>query len=145
MADTDIGWAHADAIKTMLGGLPYTVYIGGADIPDDADQYLVLWSPPANRPRSTLNGYGGEARTTTQVTAAGRTVREVITALDRVAAALHRQRPTIAGRRCSPITQTPDVPAPPAPEKDPNVRTTDGQPIFFSFLQFSLFSAPEEP
>jgi hypothetical protein len=144
MADTDIGWAHLQAIQAMLTDLPYTVYVGAEQIPDDAVSYLVLWPPSASRPTTTLNGYGGEARTVTQVTAAGHTAREVITALDRVAATLHRQRPTIHGRRCSPVTQVPDTPGPPAPEKDPNVRTPDGHPIFFSFLQFSLFSSPEE-
>lgn len=148
MADTDVGWAHAAAIKNMVEAAVtgWTVYLD-EEIPDTAVRYLKVWPPPGERPTITLNGYGGDARTRTQITAAALTEREVITALDRAGAALHRRRPSITGRVCGLITQVPEIPAPPAPEKDPNVRTQDGHPIFFSFLQFTLFSspAPEEP
>jgi hypothetical protein len=143
MADSDIAWAHADAIHSMLTAAVagWNIYLD-EPIPDSADRYLKIWPPPVVRPVTTLAGYGGEGRTTTQVTAAGRSIREVITALDRCGAALHRRRPTIVGRRCSLISQAQDVPDTPRP--DPDVRTADGQPILFSFLSFSLFSAPAD-
>ena len=143
MADTDVGWAHADAIHTILGTVtPYPVYIGEVTTPDDELEYpyLVCWPPPATRPTTTLNGYGGEATTTTQVTAAGRDVREVITALDRATAALHRKRPVIAGRRCGLLSQVPAA-EPPQPIRDDTVSTPE-RPVFYSFIQVSLFSAP---
>ncbi len=124
---------------------PYTVYIGEVDAENDEVEYphLVCWPPPAVRPSITLAGYGGEATTTTQITAAGRDVREVITALDRASAALHRRRPVIAGRRCSLITQVPAA-EPPQPERDPDVSTPE-RPVFYSFIHVSLFSSPQEP
>lgn len=152
MADTDVGWAHAEAIQAMLEAVtPYPVYIGEVTAPDpdsgepDALEYpyLVIWPPPGTRPVITLNGYGGEATTTTQITAAGTSVREVITALDRASAALHRRRPVIAGRRCGLISQVP-ADEPPQPQRDPAV-STPKRPIFFSYIQVSLFSAPTEP
>lgn len=146
MADTDIGWAHAEAIAALLEPLPYPVHMG--EVTDDDAlvlPYVVLWPPPASRQTVTLNGYGGEATTTTQVTASGRDVREVITCLDRVSAALHRQRPTIAGRRCGLITQVPGAAGPPQPERDEQVRTESGRPIFFSFHQFTLYSTNRSP
>ena len=150
MADTDIGWAHAEAIAALLEPLPYDIYIGevtgsdpGSDEPDELVlPYLVLWPPPATRPTITLNGYGGEASTVTQITAAGRDVREVLAALDRASARLHRRRPIIPGRRCGLISFVEGAAVPPQPERDEQVRTPEGRPVFFSFLQFSLYSSP---
>ncbi|HEY0697189.1 MAG TPA: hypothetical protein VGD43_05200 [Micromonospora sp.] len=138
MADTDIGWAHAQALADMLADLPYTVHVG--EVTDDTLPYIVLWPPPATRPTITLAGYGGEATTATQITAAGASVREVLAALDRVAARLHRRRPTIPGRRCGLVTQVEGAATPPQPGRDEQVSTPD-RPVFSSFLQFSLFSA----
>lgn len=142
MADSDIGWAHAAAIAALLEPLPYPVYMGEVTDADDAltYPYVVIWPPPATRQTVTLAGYGGEATTTTQITASGRNVREVITALDRVSAALHRKRPTIVGRRCGLITQVEGAAGPPQPDRDEQVRTEDGRPVFFSFHQFTLHS-----
>lgn len=144
MADTDIGWLHAQGLAALLEPLPCEVYIGEVT---DADEdltfpYLVLWPPPASRPTITLAGYGGEATTVTQLTAAGTSPRETITALDRAAARLHRQRPTIPGRRCSLITYTEGAATPPQPQPDPQARTPDGKPIYVTFAQFTLHSSP---
>lgn len=144
---------HAQGISAMLAGLPYQRYIGEVTAPDPGSglpgeleyPHLVLWPPPANRVAVTMNGYGGEATTTTQVTAVGRDVREVITALDRVSAALFRRRPTIPGRECGLIDQREDAPPPPAPDRDEQIRIGDGRPVFFSFLHFSLFSSAVAP
>lgn len=143
MANTDIGWMHADALKVLLdGGTTYPVYVGEVTASDDELEwpYLVLWPPPANRPVSTMAGYVGDATTVIQVTAAGRTIREVLAALDRASAALHRRRPTIPGRRCELISQVPGVPPAPQPDKEEAARINDGLPIYFSFVQFSLYS-----
>lgn len=143
MADTDIGWLHAEGMAGLLTALPYTLYIGAVTDADDTlvYPYLVLWPPPATRPAVTLNGYGGEATTVTQLTATGRTPRETITALDRASALLHRRRPTIPGRRCSLITYTEGAAAPPQPQPDPQARTPDGQPIYVTFALFTLHSS----
>lgn len=144
MADSDVGRAHANAIHAMLAGaVTYGVYLGRPNIPDTALEwpYLIVWPPPASRPTVTMAGYGGEATTTTQVTAAGRNVDETITAIDRASAALHRQRPTIVGRRCGLISQLPDVPGPPSPDRDDQTGTPDYN-VYTTFAQFSLYSAP---
>lgn len=143
----DVSRAHATAIKDLLAALPYTVYLGEVTDPEDTIgyPYLVVWPPPADRPSNTLAGYDSQATTLTQVTAAGTTVDEVLAALDRVAALLHRQRPTVAGRRCTPLRQIPGA-GPPQPLRDPRVRTVDGRPIYHSIALYELHStATEEP
>jgi len=144
VADSDVGWAHAAAIHDMLDtAVGYGVYLGRPDIPDPelVWPYLIVWPPPAGRPTIALAGYGGESTTTTQVTAAGRNVRETITALDRAAVALHRRRPVIVGRRCGLITQLADVPGPPSPDRDDQTGTPDYN-VYTTFAQFSFYSAP---
>lgn len=143
MADTDVGWLHAQGLAALLAPLPYVVYVGEVTDVDAglAFPYLVLWPPPATRPTVTLAGYGGEATTVTQLTAAGTSPRETITALDRASARLHRVRPAIPGRRCSPITHTEGAAGPPQPRLDPQARTPDGRPIFITFAQFTLHSS----
>lgn len=144
MADADVGWLHAQAIHGLLvGATPYPVYLGEVTTPDEEIEYpyLVAWPPPATRPTITLAGYGGEATTTTQVTASGRDVRETITAMDRASAALHRRRPVIAGRKCGLIRHLPDAAGPPQPTRDPQLYTP-ARPVFFTFAQFALMSSP---
>lgn len=143
----DVSRAHAAAIRDLLAPLPYTVYLGEVTDPDDAltFPYLVVWPPPANLPTNTLNGYDSQATTTTQITVAGTSVDEVLAALDRAAAQLHRVRPTVTGRKCAPLRQIPGA-GPPQPLRDPQVRTTDGRPIYHSIALYELHStASEEP
>ncbi|MEV1013776.1 hypothetical protein AB0I89_23785 [Micromonospora sp. NPDC049801] len=143
MADTDVGWAHAEGLAALLEPLPYQVHIGQVDEVDGPIEYphLILWPPPATRPTVTLNGYGGEVTTTTQLTAVGRDPREAITALDRASAMLHRRRPVIEGRRCSLITQQPEAAGPPQPQRDEQARTPDGHAPYFTFALFTLHSS----
>jgi hypothetical protein len=90
-------------------------------------------------PTNTLAGYDTAAMSTIQVTAAGTSVNEVLAALDRATAALHRRRPTIIGRRCGLIRQVPGA-FPPAPQRDDRVNTPAGRPVFFSFALFAFYS-----
>ncbi|MCG5464227.1 hypothetical protein MED01_002392 [Micromonospora sp. MED01] len=147
MADTDVGWAHAEGLAALLEGLPYRLFIGEVTDAGGPLEYphLILWPPPATRPTVTLNGYAGEVTTTTQITAVGRDPREAITALDRASALLHRRRPTIEGRRCSVITSEPGAAGPPQPQRDEQARTPDGHPPYFTFAQFTLHSSPRSP
>lgn len=139
------GQAIADLIDAALAPLQiggrYTVYVGEVTTPesDIAYPYLVVWPPPVWRPTNTQAGYDGAAVSTVQVTAAGTTVDEVLAALDRAAAALHRRRPAIPGRMCGLITQVPGA-TPPQPERDDTVHTPAGRPVFFSFVLFTLYS-----
>ena len=146
---SDVSRQHAAAVKTMIEqavageaqGGRYRVYDG--EVTTDETQtvypYLVVWPPPAMRPVNTLAGYDGAATSTIQVTAAGSSVDEVLAALDRAAAALHRRRPQIPGRVCALISQVPGA-TPPAPQRDDRVNTPDGRPVFFSFALFSIYS-----
>lgn len=147
----DVSRQHADAIATLINAAlapmqvagRYTVYIGEVTTAeaDTLYPYLVVWPSPAHRPRNTQAGYDGAATTTTQVTAAGATVDEVLAALDRAAAAVHTRIPRIPGRRCSPISQVPGA-QPPQPERDDAVTTPGGRPVFYSFDLFTLYSTP---
>lgn len=142
--------AHAQVFVAMVrAGVAteeYDVYVAKVNKPDAEITYphLVVWPPPVSRGATTLGGYDGNATSTFQITGVGRTDDEVLAALDRAAAALHRRRPVIPGRRCGLITQVGEG-GPPAPQVDPEHRTADGQPVFFSFLQFRFLSTPVRP
>lgn len=132
---------HANAIHGLLdAALTYTVYLGEVTGPDGelTFPYIVAWPPPPDRPTLTLAGYGGEITTTTQVSAVGRDVTETIAAMGRASEALHRVRPTIAGRRCGLITQVPQQMPPPRP--DERVRV-NGRPVYLTFSLFRLDSS----
>ncbi|MEV5211332.1 hypothetical protein AB0K35_28050 [Micromonospora sp. NPDC053740] len=143
MADTDVGWAHAEGLAALLEPLPYQLHIGQVTEKNGPLEYphLILWPPPATRPAVTLNGYGGEVTTVTQITAVGQDPREAITALDRASALLHRRRPTIPGRACSVITHNAEAAGPPQPQRDEQARTPDGHAPFFTFALFTLHSS----
>lgn len=135
--------SHPTAIYDLLAnGVDFDVHLGEVLPPDDelTFPYLVVWMAPAGRPVTTMNGYASEVTTVTRITAAGREPREVLAALDRASAVLHRVIPTIPGRRCSPITQDPTGGPPVDVEKDPQVRTADGRPVFYAPLRFALMS-----
>lgn len=150
-APTDVSRMHGQAIAALVNAAVadlqvdgrYTVYVGQVTEPEAtiAYPYLVIWPAPALRSVNLLNGYDGAATTTTQITAAGTTVDEVLAALDRAAAGLHRRTPTIEGRLCGQISQVPGAP-PPQPERDDTVSTPDGRPVFMSFALFTLHSTP---
>lgn len=131
--------AHAHAIADLLAPLPHTVYIGDVTDSDPTYPYLVVWPPPGTRPANTLNGYDSQITTTTQITAAGTSVDEVLSVLDRAAALLHRIRPAVPGRQCTPLRQQPGAP-PPQPRLDPTTRTADGRPIYFAVALYDLHS-----
>ena len=145
----DVSRQHAAAVKALIEVAVageaqdgrYQVFMGEVTTPEDQTvyPYYVVWPPPAMRPINTLAGYDGAATSTIQVTAAGTSVNEVLAALDRAAAGLHRRRPHIPGRVCCPISQVPGA-APPAPQRDDQVHTPDGRPVFYSFSLFSLYS-----
>lgn len=147
----DVSRQHAHAIADLINGAVaqlqtggrYTVYIGEVTTSEAETvfPYLIVWPSPGFRPTNLQAGYDGALTTTTQITAAGRTVDDVLAALDRTAAALHRRRPNIPGRACGPITQVPGA-APPQPGRDDKVHTPDGRPVFFSYNLFTLYSTP---
>lgn len=99
---------HRDAIADLLeanlaaqGSTGITVYRDAVPA-DPAYPYLVVWGA-AGVPLDAaerLAGYAGEISTSTQITAAGLKVDDVLGAAARGRLALHRQRPQIAGRRC---------------------------------------------
>lgn len=154
MTDTiplDVSRQHAHAIADLVTAAlaplqedgRYTVFFGEVTTAeaDTVYPYLVVWPSPGFRPTNTNAGYDGALTTTTQITAAGASADEVLAALDRAALALHRRRPTILGRRCSPISQVPGS-QPPQPERDDTVHTPTGRSVFSSFALFSLYSTP---
>lgn len=142
--------AHAEAFAAMIRGRTategYQLFVARVTVPDDqlTYPYYVVWPPPVARSINTQAGYDGHVTSTIQLTAVGRTEAEVLAALDRAAAGVHRRRPVIEGRRCSLITQVGQG-SPPSPDRDDTVRTSDGQPVFFSFLQFAFMSTPVRP
>lgn len=148
---TDVSRLHRSAIVDTLtaalaveqAGGAYQVYDGEVTT-SEADityPYLVVWASPVHRPTNLQAGYDGAATTTSQITAVGASIDEVLAALDRVGDALHRRRPTIVGRRCGPFTQVPGA-EPPQPQRDDTVHTPAGRPAFHSFALYSLYSTP---
>lgn len=136
---------HAAAIASLAVaqvaamGAAVAVYRDGA--PDSpAYPYLVVWGAPAGPVAAAerLYGYGGEAFTTTQITAAGLTVDDVLGAVDIARQALHRRKPTIAGRVCGDLEMD-GAPSRPAP--DP-VRSPAGLQVWSTPMFFLLMSSP---
>lgn len=146
---SDVSRQHAAAIATMIeqavageaAAQGYRVYVGEVTTPEAEIEYpyYVVWPTPAMRPTNTLAGYDSAAASTIQVTAAGTSPDEVLAALDRAAAGLHRKRPQITGRNCALLRQVPGA-FPPAPTRDDQVHTPDGRPVFFSFILLQLYS-----
>lgn len=145
----DVSRQHGAALAAMLSAAlageqaqgRYRVYVGEVTTPEAeiTYPYLVVWPSPAYLPTNTMAGYDGAVRSTIQITAAGVSVDEVLAALDRVGVALHRRRPQITGRNCSPLTQLPGA-VPPAPNRDEHVHTPDGRPVFYSFALYQMQS-----
>ena len=111
---------HAAAIHGLIrSAVPSTVdvYLGKVD-KADADLHLPLpgdLAAPGNPQRRLPRPLGRHLRTTTQITAAGTTVDEVLAALDRAADAMHCVTPTIPGRNCGQLRQLEGA-APPRPQ-----------------------------
>jgi len=145
----DVSRQHAHAVASMIETAVageaqdgrYAVFVGEVTTTEDVTvyPYYVVWPPSAMRPTNTLAGYDSAAMSTIQVTAAGTSVNEVLSALDRAAGALHRQRPVVPGRVFGLIRQVPGT-FPPAPTRDDRVHTPDGRPVFFSYALFVLYS-----
>lgn len=136
--------AHALAIHYLLDNGADFAWHFGRVLPADSAltfPYGVVWPAPGTRPVVTLAGNPGFVSTVTRVTGVGRDPDEVLAVLDRAAEVLHRVIPAIAGRRCSPITQDPAGGVPPDVEKDPQVRTADGRPVFYAPMRFTLMSS----
>lgn len=132
--------AHFDLARAALP-LTTDLYLAEVTKSDAAltFPYGVVWPPPATRGVEALDGWSGGVTTSTQVTGVGRDKDEVLDILDRIAEALHGVTPSIAGRNCGQILQQPSA-TPPQPLVDPKVRTSDGRPVYFSFLIFNLYS-----
>lgn len=139
--DTDVGYAHAEALRLLLDVLPYAVYLGKVTETDSELRYpyLVVWPPPPLRTGQNLTGTLLSATTRTQVSAIGQDVRETLTALDRVDARLQANRPVVLGRSCGLFSQV-AVSGSPAP--NPSVRTPDGQPTHLAWAIYALTSIP---
>ncbi|QKW15381.1 hypothetical protein [Verrucosispora sp. NA02020] len=135
---------HAEAIEAMLrAGTAHEVHMGAPEVPDDELTYphYIVWPPPATPGLQRLAGDGGDVWTRTQITCVALTPLDVIGAADRARRALHRRRPTIAGRLCGDIEQDPEASvAPPVP--DPTPRSTDGRQVYTTALLFLLHSSP---
>lgn len=146
----DISRLHAQAMVALVNAAVageqqdgrYKVYVGKVtDAEADVKYpYYVIWPPPAMRPTNTMAGYDGAAQSTIQLTAAGITENDVLAALDRAAAGLHRVRPTIPGRACGAFRQVPGA-TPPAPLREDRVNA-NGQPVFVAFALFDIYSTP---
>lgn len=132
---------HATAIAAMLrAGTTFDVYEGDVDTDSPDYPHYVVWGAPANPLIERMRGDGGEVWTRTQITCVALTPMDVLGAADRARRALHRQRPTIAGRRCGDIEAEPGTTTP--PQVDPDVRAPDGRRVYFTPLFFTLHTTP---
>lgn len=133
---------HPAALAALLrADTSFPVHEGKAPDPDEVQYpHYVVWGTPAQPLSERLRGDGGEVWTRTQITCVGLTPADVLGAADRARRALHRKRPTIAGRLCGDAEQEPGIPA--APQPDPTVRSPDGRLVYFTPLFFTLHSSP---
>jgi hypothetical protein len=132
---------HYEAVKAMLAGTGFPAYLGEHEIPEQPGwPYYVVWAAPGEpiAADERMRGYAGSITTRFQLTIAALTPTDVLGAAARARNALHRKRPTIAGRRCGDIAQDPGPPA--VPTVDPTVKGPNGARIYVAFLFFSLDS-----
>jgi hypothetical protein len=145
VADLEPSRLHAEAIVQLaedrLGelGAALTVYLD--QVPRaPVYPYAVFWSSPSSpyAPAARMAGWGQEVETVIQATVAGLTPADVLGGVDRLARALHRHKPTIAGRTAGDI-ELDGVPAPPG--RDP-VPAPGGQEVWTTPAFFRLVSSP---
>lgn len=140
---TDVSRPFVRAAQAML----QTALPSGTDVyygkvtKSDADltyPYVILWIIPATLVRVNLTGTIASPDARLQITGVGRDEDEVASVLDRCAAALHGQRPTLDDWRPGLIWQI--------PVQQPIVRNEDlwwqGQPTFRGVLLFRLSAEP---
>lgn len=136
--------AHALAIADLTdAAVEYKMYRDGkVTDPDSAltYPYLIQWPGRGPRTLDRLAGAGHSMTTTTQITAVGRDIDEVLAALDRVSAALTGVTPHITGRNCSRIADI--SPPDQVPEKSDVTQTPEGQPVYRAFGLYRLMSTP---
>lgn len=145
MADLEPSRLHAEALVALAQarlatlGAALTVYLD--QVPRDPEfPYAVFWSAPASPyiPAERMAGWGQDVETVTQATVAGLTPADVLGAVDRLALALHRRRPTITGRTAGDI----DLDGVPArPGRDP-VPAPGGQEVWTTPTFWRLVSSP---
>lgn len=138
---TDPSRAHALAIEALIDvAVEYTLYRGKVTDPDSGLTYPYLISWPGRAPRTLdrLAGTGHSLTSTTQITAVGRDVDEVLAALDRVSAAVTGVTPQIPGRNCGRISDI--SPPDQVPEKSDVSQTPEGAPVYRAFGLFQLMS-----
>lgn len=138
-ADLEPEILHRDAIADLLeqaltvqGSTGITVYRDS--VPADPQfPYLVVWGA-AGVPLDAaerLAGYAGEISTSTQITAAGLTVDDVLGAAGRCRVALHRRRPVIPGRRCGDLSAVSPGGRPnPDPQPEAGGQSVYSLPVF---------------
>lgn len=145
VADLEPSRLHAEAIVALAEA--WLVAVGAAltcyldQVPaEPAYPYVVFWSAPAAPVAAAerMAGWGQDVQTVTQATVAGLTVADVVGAVDRLALALHRRKPTIPGRQVGDL-ELDGVAA--RPGRDP-VPTPEGQEVWTSVLFFRLMSSP---
>lgn len=137
--------AHAAAIADLAElelaaqGSDLTIYRGAVPVVPRFP-YAVFWGAPAtpHAADSRMTGWGGSVSTTTQATVAGLTEADVLGAVDRLTAALHRRRPVIVGRRVGDFELDGAVAR---PQRDP-VPAPSGQEVWATVLFFLLNSSP---
>lgn len=138
---------HREAIAALLqarlielGSTGITVYIDTVPAVPEFP-YLVVWGAggvPLDA-AERLAGWAGEVSTTTQITAAGLTVDDVLGAAGRGRAALHRRRPQIAGRQCGDLFVAPTG-GRPVPDPQP---ASGGQTVYSMPVFVELHSSPK--
>jgi hypothetical protein len=145
VADLEPSRLHLEALAalavTRLAALGSALTVYTDQVPQDpAYPYVVFWSAPAApyAAGERLAGWGQDVETVTQATVAGLTRTDVIGGVDRLARALHRYTPTIAGRMAGDIDLD-GVPA--APARDP-VPAPGGQEVWTTPAFFRLASSP---
>ena len=145
MADLEPSRLHAEALVALAAarltvlGAALTVYAD--QVPRDPSYpYAVFWSTPAMpyAPAERMAGWGQDVETVTQATVAGLARADVIGGVDRLALALHRRKPTIAGRTVGDCELDG---APAAPVRDP-VPAPDGAEVWTTPVFFRLASSP---
>jgi hypothetical protein len=147
VADLEPSLLHTTAITALavsqLDAMGSTLAVYLDEVPRvPSYPYVVFWSSPAApyAPAERMSGWGQDVETVTQATIAALARADVLGAVDRLAWALHRRKPAIAGRVPGDIEMD-GAPSAIAPDRDP-VPAPGGMEVWTAPTFWRLASSP---
>lgn len=130
--------AHIDAVKALLGSLPYAVFYG--DVTGSPTYpYIMLWSGTGSLDAAEADGVQDDLNDLLGVTMVAQNPDGVLAVAAKVRPVLMGARPTVAGRKVHPLRLFSSQPV--RPDESVKLPNTDAHPAY-GVDQYRLLSEP---